>query len=204
MTIYAYKNVQLRYHSQDLVDSSISWNHRAISTKIQWNAPGTAFMLNVDVALYIDIQVKHSNEIFCKTPFWFFTRTFKTDAEGESSCDFTTCEATSTATAVEAFAASNEVILQHILSFVLSSYVFWHICHCVFRKGVDTCLRRGVYKNVGPWIYRALWSRRCLKVLYSHILYHITHILFPIFNIGNIFNFWFSTIYSTFIRPLFT
>jgi len=73
---------------KDLVDPSISWKHRAVSTKVQWNAPGTAFMLNVDVALYIDIQ---------------------TDAEGESSCDFTTCEAASTATAVEAFAASNEV-----------------------------------------------------------------------------------------------
>ena len=47
------------YDSQDLVDPSISWKHRAISTKIQWNAPGTAFMLNVDVALYIDIQVEH-------------------------------------------------------------------------------------------------------------------------------------------------
>jgi len=73
---------------KDLVDPSISWKHRAISTKIQWNAPGIAFMLNIDVALYIDIQ---------------------TDADGESSCDFTTCEAASTATAVEAFAESNEV-----------------------------------------------------------------------------------------------
>jgi len=45
--------------------------------------------------------------IFAK--HFFFTTTFKTDAEGESSCDFTTCEAASTATAVEAFAASNEV-----------------------------------------------------------------------------------------------
>merc|ERR1712181_169044 len=73
---------------KDLVDPSISWKHRAISTKIQWNAPGIAFMLNIDVALYIDIQ---------------------TDADGESSCDFTTCEAAPTATAVEAFAESNEV-----------------------------------------------------------------------------------------------
>ena len=40
-----------------MTDSSISWNHRAISDKIQWNAPGIAFMLNIDVALYIDIQV---------------------------------------------------------------------------------------------------------------------------------------------------
>ena len=46
--------------TQDLVDPSISWNHRAISTKIQWNAPGIAFMLNIDVALYIDIQVPTS------------------------------------------------------------------------------------------------------------------------------------------------
>ena len=46
--------------TQDLVDPSISWNHRAISTKIQWNAPGIAFMLNIDVALYIDIQVPPS------------------------------------------------------------------------------------------------------------------------------------------------
>jgi len=73
---------------KDLVDPSITWKHRAISTKIQWNAPGIAFMLNIDVALYIDIQ---------------------TDADGESSCDFTTCEAAPTATAVEAFAESNEV-----------------------------------------------------------------------------------------------
>ena len=42
---------------QDLVDPSISWNHRAISTNIQWNAPGIAFMLNIDVALFVDIQV---------------------------------------------------------------------------------------------------------------------------------------------------
>jgi len=73
---------------KDLTDSSISWNHRAISEKIQWNAPGIAFMLNIDVALYIDIQ---------------------TNDDGESSCDFTTCDAAPTATAVEAFAASNQV-----------------------------------------------------------------------------------------------
>jgi len=73
---------------KDLVDPSISWNHRAISTNIQWNAPGIAFMLNIDVALFIDIQ---------------------TDAEGESSCDFTTCDPAPTAAAVEAFAASNQV-----------------------------------------------------------------------------------------------
>ena len=72
---------------------------------------------------------------------WLFSNTFlifKTDAEGESSCDFTTCEAASTATAVEAFAASNEVLLLDILSYLSSilesSYVFWHIGHCVFRK----------------------------------------------------------------------
>jgi len=73
---------------KNLVDPSITYRHRAISEKIQWNSQGVAFMLNVDVALYIDIQV---------------------DADGESSCDFTTCEAAPTATAVEAFAASNEV-----------------------------------------------------------------------------------------------
>ena len=48
-------NKKVKY--QDLVDPSISWNHRAISTNIQWNAPGIAFMLNIDVALFIDIQV---------------------------------------------------------------------------------------------------------------------------------------------------
>merc|ERR1711892_961049 len=54
----------------------------------QWNAFGDAFMLNVDVSLYKEIVV---NEF------------------GESSCDFDTCAAAPTATAVEAFAASNEV-----------------------------------------------------------------------------------------------
>ena len=43
--------------SQNLVDPSITYRHRAISDNIQWNAQGVAFMLNVDVALFIDIQV---------------------------------------------------------------------------------------------------------------------------------------------------
>ena len=47
------------------------------------------------------------------------TTTFQTDADGESSCDFTTCEAASTATAVEAFAESNEVLLLNILVHLL-------------------------------------------------------------------------------------
>ena len=42
---------------QNLVDPAISYRHRAISEKIQWNAQGLAFMLNADVALFIDIQV---------------------------------------------------------------------------------------------------------------------------------------------------
>ena len=50
----------------------------------------------------------------------FHNINFQTDGEGESSCDFATCEAASTAAAVEAFAASNEVLLLNILSHVLS------------------------------------------------------------------------------------
>ena len=44
-------------------------------------------MINADVALYKDIQV---------------------DADGQSSCDFDTCEPADTAEVVEAFAASND------------------------------------------------------------------------------------------------
>jgi len=72
-----------------LVDSSLTWRHRDAGTdNWQWNVPQEVFMLNVDVALYKDI-----------TP----------DAVGESACDFDTCADAPTATAVEAFAASNEV-----------------------------------------------------------------------------------------------
>merc|ERR1712123_449983 len=72
-----------------LVDSSLTWRHRDAGTdNWQWNVPQEVFMLNVDVALYKDI-----------TP----------DAVGESACDFNTCADAPTATAVEAFAASNEV-----------------------------------------------------------------------------------------------
>merc|ERR1711915_1118620 len=75
-----------------LVDSDLTWRHRDASTNAettnwQWNVPQTAFMLNVDVALYKDIQV---------------------DSDGKSSCDFDTCASAPTATAVEAFAASND------------------------------------------------------------------------------------------------
>jgi hypothetical protein len=84
-----YINVTL----QKLTDSSLSWRHRDNTgsddtSHWQWNAPGVAFMLNTDVALYKDIQV---------------------DDDGKSSCGFDTCDASATATAVEAFAASNEV-----------------------------------------------------------------------------------------------
>merc|ERR1711970_929941 len=72
-----------------LVDSSLSWRHRdAGSDNWQWNVQGEVFMLNVDVALYKDILV---------------------DSVGESSCGFTTCVNSPTATAVQAFAASNDV-----------------------------------------------------------------------------------------------
>jgi len=71
-----------------LVDSNLSWRHRdAGSDNWQWNVQGEVFMLNVDVALYKDILV---------------------NSVGESSCDFTTCANAPTATAVEAFAASND------------------------------------------------------------------------------------------------
>jgi len=70
-----------------LSDSSLTWRHRDAGTdNWQWNVPGEVFMLNVDVALYKDILV---------------------NSVGESSCDFTTCAAAPTATAVDAFAASN-------------------------------------------------------------------------------------------------
>jgi len=70
-----------------LADSSLTWRHRDAGTdNWQWNVPGEVFMLNVDVALYKDILV---------------------NSVGESSCDFTTCAAAPTATAVDAFAASN-------------------------------------------------------------------------------------------------
>ena len=41
----------------------------------------------------------------------------QTNDDGESSCDFTTCDAAPTATAVEAFAASNQVIFHFVLCF---------------------------------------------------------------------------------------
>merc|ERR1711874_14965 len=70
-----------------LVDSSLTWRHRDAGTdNWQWNVLGEVFMLNADVALYKDILV---------------------NSVGESSCDFTTCAAAPTATAVDAFAASN-------------------------------------------------------------------------------------------------
>jgi len=76
-----------------LVDTDLSWRNRDASTdedtsKWQWNVAGVAFMLNVDVSLYKDITVED---------------------DGKSSCAFASCEAAPTATAVEAFAASNEV-----------------------------------------------------------------------------------------------
>jgi catalase (peroxidase I) len=93
---------------QKLTDSSLTWLHRDNTASDdtrhwQWNARlssmtlaetagnGVAFMLNTDMALYKDIQV---------------------DDDGKSSCDFETCDASATATAVEAFAASNEVWVQ--------------------------------------------------------------------------------------------
>jgi len=76
-----------------LVDPDLTWKHRDAtrntdSSHWQWNVPGEVFMLNTDICLYKDIIVND---------------------EGKSSCDFTTCEAAPTASAVEAFAASNDV-----------------------------------------------------------------------------------------------
>jgi len=76
-----------------LVDPDLEWNHRdntrdTDTSHWQWSVPRDTFMLNVDVCLYKDIIV---NE------------------DGKSSCDFTTCADSSTASAVEAFAASNDV-----------------------------------------------------------------------------------------------
>lgn len=76
-----------------LVDSDLDWKHRDATrntntTHWQWNVPGSTFMLDVDVCLYKDIIV---------------------DDDGKSSCDFSTCEDAPTASAVEAFAASNDV-----------------------------------------------------------------------------------------------
>jgi len=75
-----------------LSDASLTWQHRdsgsdASTPHWQWTAQGVAFMINADVALYKDIQV---------------------DADGQSSCDFDTCEPADTAEVVEAFAASND------------------------------------------------------------------------------------------------
>ena len=63
------------YILQNLVDPDITYRHRAISEKIQWNAVGIAFMLNTDVALYIDIQVfnlAYSSSL----PFYMFPPSF--------------------------------------------------------------------------------------------------------------------------------
>ena len=104
---------------QNLVDEDLTYRQREISEKFQWNAEGVVFMLNVDVALYIDIQV-FDLDTCLSFLFYIFLHSylnqvdpfkkFQTDAAGESSCDFSSCEAAPTATAVEAFAASNEVL----------------------------------------------------------------------------------------------
>lgn len=102
---------------QNLVDPAISYRHRAISEKIQWNAQGLAFMLNADVALFIDIQVvdfflEMLLDIFMMSrllALWDVSQ-WQVDEDGRSSCDFSTCDPAPTATAVQAFAASNEVI----------------------------------------------------------------------------------------------
>ena len=106
------------------MDGDLTYRQREISEKFQWNAEGVVFMLNVDVALYIDIQVFDLDTcmsfLFYMFPPYFLHsylnqvdpfKKFQTDAAGESSCDFSSCEAAPTATAVEAFAASNEVLL---------------------------------------------------------------------------------------------
>ena len=53
---------------------------------------------------------------------------FQTDAEGESSCDFTTCDPAPTAAAVEAFAASNQVLPLYHRPVFLCSFVL-PLCH---------------------------------------------------------------------------
>ena len=76
---------------QKMCDSTIGWTQRDVGTddsRWQWSASGVAFMLNVDMSLYKDIEV---------------------DSDGESSCDFDTCAAAPTESVVEAYAASNDV-----------------------------------------------------------------------------------------------
>ena len=57
----------------------------------------------------------------------------QTNDDGESSCDFTTCDAAPTATAVEAFAASNQVIFPRPFPIIwLNLYLLFSICGFYF------------------------------------------------------------------------
>ena len=97
---------------QKLVDSELTWRHRDASTNAettnwQWNVPQTAFMLNVDVALYkVNRIFERSFEVI--NNIVFLKQDIQVDSDGKSSCDFDTCASAPTATAVEAFAASND------------------------------------------------------------------------------------------------
>ena len=105
------------------------------------------------------------------------TTTFQTYADGESSCDFTTCEAASTATAVEAFAESNEVLLLNILVHLL-----W-ICLLIIYSSV----RCGYPPS-------QKCSRKCwpMDLQSSMILKMLESLIFP-----NIFIYRYSTTYSS-------
>ena len=61
----------------------------------------------------------------------------QTNDDGESSCDFTTCDAAPTASAVEAFAASNQVIFPRPFFYILPTiwlnlYLLFSICGFYF------------------------------------------------------------------------
>ena len=86
----------------------------------------------------------------------------QTNADGESSCDFTTCDAAPTATAVEAFAASNQVIFPrpfflHLTNSLVESVSTFFDLSILFcsRQGVDICLHRGLHQDASTWLYRA-------------------------------------------------
>ena len=75
----------------------------------------------------------HKSSSRLKVPTCF---NLQTNDDGESSCDFTTCDAAPTATAVEAFAASNQVIFHFVLyvsnNLVESVSTFFSICGFYF------------------------------------------------------------------------
>ena len=95
---------------QRLVDSDLDWKHRDATrntdtTHWQWNVPGSTFMLDVDVFLY---KVGFESR-FLMIYYVLNLQDIIVDDDGKSSCDFSTCEDAPTASAVEAFAASNDV-----------------------------------------------------------------------------------------------